>query len=86
MFLLQRRLTTLAEFAALSGAKYSISASDYLGESGAGRMKGLRVAVDAVSDGVTREVTLCSRWQAPLQEIGQLLEFEICGRGAARSG
>ena len=86
MFLLQRRLTTLAEFAAFSGAKYSLSASDYLGESGVGRIKGLRVALDAVSDGVTREVTLCSRWQTPLQSIVQLLEFEICGRGAARSG
>lgn len=86
IFLLQRRLTTFAEFAALSGARYNLSAKDFVHESGAITVPGLRIAEDAVLDGVTRQVTVCANWQAPLPTFNQLLGFEICGNGAARAG
>lgn len=86
IFLLQRRLTTLAEFAALSGVKYSMSAETFLRESGVSGLSGLRVGADTVSDGFTRQVTICSTWQAPVPAFLRLLPREICGSGAARAG
>lgn len=86
IFLMQRRLTTLAEFAALSGARYNLSARDFVREGAASSMPGLRVADDSNTDGVTRQVTVCATWQAPLPRLTQLLGFEICGNGAARAG
>lgn len=86
IFLLQRRLTTLAEFAALSGVRYSLTAEVFLRESGVSGLSGLRVGSDTVSDGLTRQVTICSAWQAPVPTFFRLLPREICGSGAARAG
>lgn len=86
IFLLQRRLTTLAEFAALTGVRYSLTAEAFLRESGVSGLSGLRVGSDTVSDGLTRQVTICSAWQAPVPTFFRLLPREICGSGAARSG
>jgi hypothetical protein len=83
---LQRRLTTLAEFAALSGARYGLSATAFIQESGANGMTGLRVAKDVVIDRLTHEVSICSVWRPPLLGISNLLSTEICGHGAARAG
>lgn len=85
-FLLQRRLTSLAEFAALSGARYSVSAEAFLRESGANGLAGLNVVSDIVLDGVTRQVTICATWHAPLPVFPRLLPRQICGNGAARAG
>ena len=86
IFILQRRLTTMAEFAALSGARYGLSATDFVIQGGAAAMTGLRVSVDQVLDGVTREVTICKNWAPPLPVVVKLEGFEICGYGAAREG
>lgn len=86
MFLLQRRLTSLAEFAALSGARYEISVQDFLVESKGNGLSGLRVARDDVLDGVTREVKICKTWRPPVPLLVQIVETEVCGYGAARAG
>lgn len=86
LFVLQRRLTTLAEFAALSGARYGLSASDFLQESGANGMTGLRVAKDEVIDRLTHEVSICGIWNLSLLGVFELPPTEICGYGAARAG
>jgi len=85
-FLLQRRLTSLAEYAALSEARFEMPATDFLGKAGASGLQGLRVAGDEVSDGLTVEITLCSIWLPPLAGIVSMPNFEVCGRGAARAG
>jgi hypothetical protein len=86
IFLLQRRLITLSVFASLSGARYGLSAEVFLRESGPSGMTGLRVEADQVLDGVTRQVTICSRWQSPFPAFTKFLQPEICGSGAARAG
>lgn len=86
LFVLQRRLTTLAEFAALSSARYGLSAADFLQESGANGMTGLRVAKDDVIDRLTHEVSICGIWNPPLLTVFELPPTEICGYGAARAG
>ena len=86
VFLLQRRLTSLAEFAALSNARYDIPADVFLRETGGAGIKGLRVAAENVVDGLTVEVTICSTWQPSLPQLVELPKIEVCGRGAARAG
>lgn len=85
-FLLQRRLTSLAEYAALSEARFEMPASEFLGKAGVSGLQGVRVAVDQVSDGLTVEITLCSMWSSPLPGLVSMQNFEVCGRGAARAG
>jgi hypothetical protein len=86
VFLLQRRLTTLAEFAALSKAGYDKPVSEFLLEVGANGINGVRVAAEGAADGFTFELTLCSRWQPPLPGLVVLRPIEVCGSGSARSG
>jgi hypothetical protein len=86
MFLLQRRLTSLAEFAALSGARYELSVEDFLRESKGNGLSGLTVALDAMADGLTREVKICKTWRPPVPVLVQMVATEICGYGAARAG
>lgn len=86
IFVLQRRLTTLAEFAALSSARYGLSAADFIQESGANGMTGLRVAKDDIVDRLTHEVSICSVWNPTLLTLPNLFPTEICGHGAARAG
>jgi hypothetical protein len=86
MFVLQRRLTTLAEFAALSEVRYGLSADDFLSRTDTRGMQGLRATKDAVTDGLTQEVTVCSIWKTPVPVIVALPAIEVCGYGAARAG
>jgi hypothetical protein len=86
MFLLQRRLTSLAEFAALSRAMYGLPVETFLIESRANGLRHLRIATESVTDGHTSEVTLCSTWQSPVPLLFLPAETEICGQGAARAG
>jgi hypothetical protein len=86
LFVFERRLTSMAEFAALSGLRYNLSAEDFIREGGVNVFQNLRVAADSLPDGLTREVTLCAMWKAPLPTFIRLSEVEICGTGAARAG
>ena len=86
VFLLQRRLTSLAEYAALSNARYHVPAAVFIRETGGLGIKELRVAAENVVDGLTVEVTICSVWQLALPRLVELPKIEVCGRGAARAG
>jgi hypothetical protein len=86
VFVLQRRLTSLSEFAALSQARYNLPAAEFLSQTGGNGLKSLRVADENLVDGVTVEVRICSAWQPTLLKFVVLPKFEVCGRGAARAG
>lgn len=86
MSVLQRRVTTLSEMAALAGAKYGSSAADFVSSAGASEVQGLRVAQDQVQDGQTTEVRICAMWKAPFPLPIRLPIVEVCGKGSARSG
>lgn len=86
LFLLQRRLTSLAEYAALSNVRYNVPVDVFLRETGGNGIKQLRVAAEKVVDGLTVKVTICSMWQPSLPKFVELPKFEVCGSGAARAG
>lgn len=84
LFVLQRRLATLAEASALSAAANGGAVQEFLTIASPLPFQNLRIANESMSDGVTKEVRLCSTWQSPLKVIGIPLTREICGYGAAR--
>lgn len=84
LFVLQRRLTTLAEATALSVATTSGSASDFLTEAGVSGFHNLKIASESSQDGITAEVKLCSTWQPPFRVLNLIGGQVICGFGAAR--
>jgi hypothetical protein len=86
LYTLERRLTTLAEFAALSGAEHETSASEFLEQAGPVGFIDLGVQSDVLDDGLTTEVVLCSTWIAPLPSLIPLPQRRVCGKGAARAG
>lgn len=86
MFLLERRLTSLAEFAALSRAATRMSVVEFLREAKLEGYSGLTVTKDEVVDGFTSEVRICSQWNAPLPTFLRFEGRQVCGFGAARAG
>lgn len=86
IFLLERRLTSLAEFAALSRIEAGIPATDFLLETKPQGFSALTVAKDEVLDGVTAEVRLCATWNPPLTVYFKFARRQVCGFGAARAG
>jgi hypothetical protein len=86
VFLLQRRLTTLAEFAALSGAESGMAAKVFISEADPKGFVGLAIVRDEISDGKTNEVIVCANWNPPLPSIVKLGMRIVCGQGAARAG
>jgi hypothetical protein len=85
-FLLERRLTTVAEFAALSRVEVGMAAIDYIAQGQPAGFKNLLVQRDVVSDGVTSEVVICATWEAPLPGFIQLSTKQLCAKGEARAG
>jgi uncharacterized membrane protein len=86
LFLLERRLTSLAEFAALNSAESGMTAGQFVEGADPRGFMSLVVARDEVVDGVTSEVILCAKWIAPLPSFIQLGSRDVCGHGAARAG
>lgn len=86
LFLLERRLTSLAEFAALSAAESGMTAAQFVEEVSPKGFTSLSVAGDEVVDGKTSQVILCAKWTAPLPSFIQLGSRNVCGHGAARDG
>lgn len=86
LFLLDRRLSTLAEFTALSVVSNGESAEDYLARSAPVGFTNLTVAADSMEDGLTEQVTLCAIWDAPIKGMIPLPSRLICESGLARNG
>lgn len=86
LFLLQRRLTSLAESIALSEARYDLPPEVFLSKSGGHGFRDLRISLNEVRDGLTREVKVCSTWQSPVPTFTETVTIEVCGRGLARAG
>jgi hypothetical protein len=84
LFVMQKRLTTMAEAAALSEVSNGTSVSEYLLGAGVTGFHDLKIAKESQADGVTVEVTLCASWQSPIRVLNLLRMQVICSSGAAR--
>lgn len=85
-FLLERRLTTLAEFSALAGVEQGMTAVDFVNEGQPAGFRSLVVESDELTDGVTREVVICATWIPPVPGLIQLPSRQLCAKGEARAG
>ena len=84
LFVMQRRLTTLAEASALAVSATGGTVQDFLSAAAPLPFQNLTIANESMIDGLTAEVRLCATWQAPIKVIGIPLSRQICGFGAAR--
>lgn len=83
MFIFQKRLTNLAESAALAAAAGE-PARDFISQLPNLQFGGLQVEQTTGVDGVTIEVRVCALWQAPLQVLKIFKTTQICSHAAAR--
>jgi hypothetical protein len=85
-FVLDRRLTALAESAALAELENGLSPKEFIIEGEPRGFNSLSVLKDERLDDLTVEVVICSNWTPPLPSVFLFLGRQICSHGAARAG
>ena len=84
MFIFQKRLTNLAETAALYVAETNQSVGDFIKLIEYSRSSNLKATSKYLSDGVTVEVTVCDDWSPLIGNYLDLSVTQICSHAAAR--
>lgn len=84
LFTFQKRLTNLAESAALYVASTGQTAAEYLRLAGSSKFIQVRAVDRQLSDGLTVQVMACARWDAPLDVFASFTSREICSYANAR--
>ena len=85
MFIFQKRLTTVAEAAAVyisSGGQSSVFNKFVTQQV----FTNLRLTDELLMDGLTTEVVACSLWLPPLPTLEPLGSKEVCSHASARAG
>ncbi len=83
LFVIQKRLTTLAEGAALAAAADSMTATEFLARARNGGKYRLEVAEAKAEDGVTVQVSICTNLALGGWFVSH--PIKVCANGAARS-
>lgn len=86
LYVFQRRLTSVAEFAALAAVARGIDVMDFLANGNNAADDGLVIKRDESPDGLTRDVELCGIWHPPVPLLSSLTRVELCATGSARAG
>ena len=86
LYVFQRRLTSVAEFAALAEAARGVDVRDFLVNGNNAADDRLVIKRDESLDGLTREVELCGVWHPPVPVFASLTQVEVCATGLARRG
>lgn len=86
MFIFQKRLTTLAEAAAVFALTHHVPASSFMQQIGTSKFSGLKVSDSFLADGKTLQAVACALWQSPMLTIGSIGQIEICSHATARTG
>jgi hypothetical protein len=85
MFIFQKRLTTVAEAAAVyisSGGESSVF-NEFVTQQG---FTNLRLKDELLIDGLTSEVVACALWLPPVPTLEPLGSKEVCSHASARAG
>ena len=83
LFVFQKRLTNIAESAALFVAQTNEPANEYLRL--AGNAKSIKISNRTLADGVTVEVIACEIWSPMFQIFRDIAGRQVCAHAAARS-
>ena len=86
LYVFHRRLTSVAEFAALAAISRGVEVKDFLANGNNAADDELVIKRDESLDGFTREVELCGIWRPPVPVLSSLTQVELCATGAARAG
>lgn len=86
IFIFQKRLTNVAESAALFVASDKGESANFLSAVGALNLDGLRVTNWLEDDQTTTSVKACANWRAPIVTVGDFSRLQICSTGSARAG
>jgi hypothetical protein len=86
MFIFQKRLTTIAEAAAVFISSGSESSSVFFETFQRRSFINLKIQDELLQDGSTTEVVVCALWVSPLLILNTLGSKEICSYAAARAG
>ncbi|WP_296631374.1 hypothetical protein [Rhodoluna sp.] len=83
LFVFQKRLTNLAESAALAAASGE-SAQAFVSEIQPTGFVGLQVEETLATDEKTVQVRVCATWQSPIQILKVFKTTQICSHASAR--
>ncbi|WP_138275594.1 hypothetical protein [Rhodoluna limnophila] len=86
LIIFQKRLTGLAEGAALWSAQQGLPADNYFGQLPEDAGLDLVLSDIEVSDGKTVTVQVCGRWQAPISISITPSNLMVCSQASARAG
>ena len=86
LYVFHRRLTSVAEFAALAEVARGVDVREFLANGNNAADDNLVIRRDESLDGVTQEVELCGVWHPPVPVFASLTQVEICATGLARRG
>ena len=85
LFVFQKRLTNIAESAALYVAKTNEPAAEYLRITGQAKSQKLSITNRTLADGVTVEVIACEVWSPMFQIFLDFADRQVCAHAGARS-
>lgn len=90
LFIFQKRLTNLAESAALHAVQTGETAAEFVRQVGEGNFQNLRISNSTLQDGLTTEVRACALWRSIFENgapamFGDVGAVEICSHAAARA-
>lgn len=86
MFIFQKRLTNIAESAALFLAENDSSIETYLEQMDISGFDSLKLRSNVLSDKKTVHVKACGVWASPSIGVLNLSQKEICSHASARAG
>ena len=86
LFVFQKRLTNLAEMAAIYVVSHDASVSDFQRRVGDRNFTDLDMLEQNLGDGVTVRVTACAKWISPVPIYIALPPNRICSNASSRDG
>lgn len=85
LFVFQKRLTNIAESAALFAAQTNEPAAEYLRLTGHAKSQKINITNKTLSDSVTVEVIACEIWSPMFVLFTDIASRQVCAHAAARA-
>lgn len=86
VLIFQKRLTSMAEAAALWEEQTALPAEDFLVQISPENLGTVSIKSDSKPDSLTRVIELCAKWVTPISLPMLPTNAIVCSRGSARAG